>query len=133
MPKLLLTWLYQYKDGLIKHGMWSNPGEEKDLANKAWANHRDDIVFAGIYSKDVLSRDKKILAECRGCDFRNFQWIATTPVIVGSDGKFKGSNIVRIDGIKLLTRYETIEVMIDGTIKRLPPSDENINFKIYGR
>ena len=124
----LLRWRFDYLDRPTKYGQWSRPATL--VSDMAYAQHKEGIVRASVEGKDVETREVRILAECDGWDFVNFQWMAEFRA--GSDGY--GSH--RHVGLKLVTRENWIEVYVRGGIVKVVPrteEDKNFQYAIFGR
>lgn len=119
----LLRWGFEYLNGTRKTGMWSNPGHRDDLATKAWC-HNKNVRYAFIEAKNVQTREVKEVVRCDGQKFRNFQWIAVRHLFSGATKQV---------GISLLSSDESVDVLANGTAKRGPVRNENINFATYGK
>lgn len=132
--KYLLRWRFHWFDRPSKFGMWSHPGEQKDLATKAWYHNKEGLILAVIEGKDVVTREVKVLVECPGQDYRNFQWVALASVVPGAlAGGGSVTPLTRIGGLKVQTRNEEITVMDDGSITTVPFTAEDQHFATYGK
>jgi len=127
-----LRWRFDFAGRPPKWGKWSSPGNSNET--KASHQNAEGLVRASIEGKNVFNPgDVRILAECNGQDFVNFQWsaIAITPAM------FKGTvkPVHALVGMKLLTRDELIEVAATGEIAKRPRTDgeKRINFATFGR
>jgi hypothetical protein len=106
--------------------MWDNPG--KLDTDKACFNNKDDVICAKIEGKNYLTRETVVLAEIKGENFMNFQWLANAYLTPGAS-----TPRTVLTGMKIVSRYEEIEVFKNGKINKKPLSNDNINFATYGR
>lgn len=106
--------------------MWDNPG--KLDTDKACFNNKDDVICAKIEGKNYLTRETVVLAEIKGEDFMNFQWLANAYLTPGTS-----TPRTVLTGMKIVSRNEEIEVFKNGHINKKPLSNGNINFATYGR
>lgn len=121
-----LRWRFEYADGHpTKYGMWSKPGDRKDLSSQAWAQKQTNIARACIEANFVETGEKKIVAWCEGHEFVNFQWMAEfTSSMAGGPGRHV------LCGLKLVTAEKCVEVHGDGSINVVdrPEEEKKINF-----
>ncbi len=125
----LLRWRFDYFDTKPpKYGMWSRPAVL--LSDMAAFISKENLRVASIEAKHVETREVISLAECEGCDFVNFQWIAQVRYNIGI-----GTQNSQLIGLKLVTRDTSIEVYPSGDIKILNRSehDKQFHFEGFGR
>lgn len=122
----LLRWKFDYASRPSRAGMWDNPG--KLDTDKACFNNKDDVICAKIEGKNYLTRETVVLAEIKGENFMNFQWLANAYLTPGTS-----TPRTVLTGMKIVSRYEEIEVFKNGKINKKPLSNDNINFATYGR
>ncbi len=121
-----LRWRFEYSDGHpTKYGMWSKPGDRKDLSSQAWAQKQTNISRACIEAKRVDSTAPEIVAFCSGDQFVNFQWMAE---FVSSMAGGAGRHV--LCGLKLLTADKSVSVHGNGsvTVEDRPEAEKKINF-----
>jgi hypothetical protein len=118
----LLRWRFDFLNKPSRFGMWSNPGTN-DI-DKACFQNKEGLVSAKIEGKNILTRETKVLAEVSGQDYLNFQWMATL--------KLK-SQLTEVIGLKILSRYNEIEVLKDGSVSLKKLKNDNVNFATFGR
>lgn len=129
MDRYTLRWRFDYLTRPSKAGMWGLTTRNK--VDSAWSQPRDGMIRACIEGKNLRTREIKMLAECRGCDFRVFQWLATAlcPIFPGGTRSLKS----KLVGLKMLTRDEQVTVLYDGSVQVEPLSESlrELNFKTY--
>ena len=128
-----LRWRYDFKDGTVKRGMWSNAGGRQE--DKAWFNNKPGVIRASIEGEDLRTFEVKTLAQCDGWDFVNFQWLAAAFVgnIFTSANSIKP--VSRLLGMKILTRTKIIEVLDTGkvNVSQRSPDHMNTKFATFGK
>ncbi len=125
----LLRWKFEYHDSKpTKSGIWSRPAV--NLADMAAMNSKENLRTASIEAKHVETRAITTLAECDGYDFINFEWMAEARTPFGG-----GETVVRLLGIKLVTRETSIHVYPSGDVKILARAehDKNFHYEGFGR
>ena len=128
-PRFKFRWGYEYADGTIKRGMWSNPG--KNPIDQAWYNNKN-IKYAFIERRDDHTADVKLIVRCPADEFLNFQWIyiAYMPSVLAIKGNVKPLTALR--GLTMLTTNSAVDCFSDGTIKQSEPRHLKTNFRTYG-
>jgi hypothetical protein len=124
-----LRWRFEYSDGHpTKFGMWSKPGERKDLSSQAWAQKQTNISRACIEAKFCETKETRVVASCRGDEFVNFQWMAEFHAPMMFKGEANGRHV--LNGLKLLTAEHSIEAYGNGEVvtKERPEAEKKINF-----
>ena len=132
MKHFLLRWRYDFSDGKVIAGMWSNPG--KNQANQAWFHNKEGMIRASIEAKDLATSLISTVAECKGEDFRNFQWMAAAKVKpLGIGGEYSPQSTIL--GLRLLTRNNAVEAFVNGTgnTRPLTEGEKKIEFATYGK
>ena len=109
---------------------WDKSGPQK--SDMAAYQNKTGLVRAAIEGKDVNTRELKVLAECDGHDFCNFEWLAM--VVTGASnpfGTFQGMNV----GLVLVTRNERCIVESNGTfrVESRTEAEKKIHLAGYGR
>lgn len=113
IKKYELRCCFEYVNKKTWRSMWNRT--EDTPIDSAYRQSKEGLLFAVIEGKDIVTRETIRLLECSGQDFCNFQWVAITSMpINGHKGiaKINGKNI----GLIMVTRYENITVLNDGTI-----------------
>jgi hypothetical protein len=129
----LLRCCLEYSDNKKTwRSMWNMTQE--NATDAAWRQSKDNLLFALIEAKNIVTRDISVVAVCNGDDFCNFQWIAT--VACNSTGGFnsvttRGTNI----GLKIISRNDEIIVYCDKKIqlRKRTEEEKKINFAAYGK
>lgn len=118
-----LRWRFEYASGVVRCGMWSNPGGP---GNQAWNQNKEGLSYACIEGKHAFTKEEKVLVRCEGHRFRNFQWIA---------GHGVNSSYTEIVGMRLMMDEKAVEVFLDGrcVVQELSEGEKNIHFATYGR
>jgi len=133
VPNYLLRWRFEWNGKPFKAGMWSHPGDERDLENKAWNKNKEGLLWAMVEAKNYINRaDQKIVVAVPGQDFLNFQWIALG-MIPMRNLKVESQATTLIGGLKVLTRHEEICVYDTGKVTRGPHDNHMINFATFGK
>lgn len=78
-----------------------------------------------VEAKNLVTRDVSVLYACDAADFVIFQWMAALFCGVGGSGSIGR----RIEGLRIISRDESIEVLINGDVQIWPRQDHNFNFK----
>lgn len=118
----LLRWRFDFASRPTKCGMWNNPGTNN--VDKACFQNKEGLTWARIEGKNISTREVKVLAEISGQDFLNFQWMAQRRLKSGE---------TELLGIKILSRYNEVEVDMSGAVKVKKLSNGNVNFATFGR
>lgn len=128
--RYLLRWRFDFGNGRPeKYGQWSRPAtRNEDMA--AFVN-KDGIVRAAIEGKDIETREVRVLAECDGWDFVNFQWMAEARMGFGAaaPGPLAAHRLV---GLKLVTREVELQVNEAGDVHVAARSEEDKKFHYEG-
>jgi len=128
--KYLMRWRFDYLDKPSKVGMWSQ--SSKNPVDQAW-NKNVNPSRVKVEVKDIETRETKVVVDCPGADFLNFQWMA----IARTPGFFKGSitPIHQLVGLQMWTREKKIAVLDTGKIMMtdMTPEDLNTNFATFGK
>ena len=110
----LLRWRYDYHDHKpTKYGQWNRHSENP--SDQAWCQSKENLMNASIEVKNYYTREIKRVAECRGQDFVNFQWIATASTPMQSKGKVVSMG--SIVGLSLVSRKEIFSFYLNGQSK----------------
>lgn len=123
----LLRWRFDYLNRTTKIGQWSRGATlEQDMA---YFQNKEGVIRAAIEGKHQVSREVRILAECDGHDFVNFQWMAEFR------GNVKGGGSSHHTGLKLVTRDFWIEVYARGFQIKKPRTEEDkkFHYATFGR
>lgn len=130
-PKYWLRWRFDYADGKpSKYGGWLNPGDEKSPNLLAYRQSKVGLGYARIDVKNIETNCTAPIVECPAEDFVNFEWLAraSSPLLLKGEIKLGGSMYgTGLVGLILVTRYEKIQVTIDGQVKRIPRTDADRN------
>ncbi len=124
----LLRWRFDYSDDKpARYGLWSRSSRNPiDMA--AFVN-KENLRRASIEAKNFVNRDDvRILAECDGWDFVNFQWMAEARVS-SADSRVTGHRLI---GLKLVTRDWFFLVFRDGTMQKVPRPEDDKKFHYAG-
>lgn len=123
--KFRLRWRFNYADKHSRYGVWSRPAERPE--DMAAFNNRGAIVSATIESQDVTNDSVRVVAECSGSDFVNFEWIATA---TGFD-----TSTSQIVGLTLVTSNERCSVYVDGSaaIHKRSEDEKRLNLATFGK
>lgn len=123
--KLRLRWRYDYLDKPSRCGVWSRPADH--VGDMAAFNNKGIVVAALIEAQDVHTDAVRVVAECQGADFVNFEWIAAT---VGYDAAYS-----KIMGLTLVTRNERCSVYVDGSasVTKRSDDDKRLNLATFGK
>ena len=119
----LLRWCFEYSDHKpTKYGMFSTPGTFD--SEKASKQSKENLLFAKIEGKNVLTREIVPLAVVDGHEFVNFQWVSSSSV---GGFRLKGSVTLaqKIIGMTLVTREKNITIYTNGQAKI---EDHNIDY-----
>lgn len=134
--KFLLRWKFDYSDTKpSRKGMWDKSGDNP--IDQAWSQSKENLLYARIEGKNIITRETKVLAEVPGYDFCNFEWFATAAssqaIAALKAGQLKtqiqGTNI----GLIIVTRNKRIYVMCNGIINEEIRQDKNFNFASFGK
>ena|SRR5210317_1141634 len=129
-PRYKLRWGFEYQDGRIKRGMWSNPG--KNAIDQAWYNNKN-VKYAFIERRDDHTTETKLIVRCPVDEFLNFQWIylAFMPSILSIKGNV--TPLTAIKGLTMLTTKMAVDCLNDGKIERNAPRNLETNFATFGK
>jgi len=130
--RYLVRWRFDYLDGKpTKFGSWSRPAADNDPSNQAW-RHNTKVSRAIVEGKDIRTREVSVLADCRGEDFVNFQWNAVARM---NPLAIRGEVVpfTQLAGLKIVTRYTTIDVFETGEVFTSPRPEDNYNYATFGR
>src|SRR3990172_4226027 len=93
----LLRWRFDFSDKPTRYGVWNSSIEP------AWSVNKNNLVRASIEGKDMQTRETRIIAECDGWDFVNFEWVAATPIHIGLIQKYQNVKFIgSICGLSLV-------------------------------
>jgi len=122
-----LRWRFDYLDQRSVFGMWNSPHIS------AWDKNSDRVVRASIEGKDPETGVTKVMAECDGHVFRNFQWHGVSLVNPNMRGSVTPAttNV----GLKILTTTQEVLVLINGQIgkRNLTEDEKALPLATYGR
>lgn len=121
----MLRWVFEYRNGSKKFGMWQHPGPKGDLHTKAWANNKD-VLYAVIERKNYVTAEIKEIVRCPSDKFLNFQWIGVTKT------NFMSTRHLVV-GLTLLSTSGSVDCYIDGTIRHEKARNLNVNFATFGK
>lgn len=131
----LVRWRFEWNDRPAKYGMWSNPGDPKDLTTKAWCNNHEGLKLAGIEIKNMQTREIKLAVYCDGHDFVNFQWVNLAKTdLFGIKGNV--TPFTHLVGLTLITRNHRFTVYHDSDkilLEDRTEDDKRINFATFGK
>jgi hypothetical protein len=127
MKKYDLRWYFEYLDRPDYYGGWNST----DPRRPAWSHAFEGLTKAMIQARDG-GTEFKVLAECPGQDFQNFQWIA---IARANEMQIRrGLKLPAvIVGLQIQHRYGQIQCYIDGTVKHNKIVYPTIHFASYGR
>lgn len=126
MNKVLrLRWCFHYHDNKPSvRGQWFG-GEEGAAASVSKENLRCAVAEA----QDMRTWEIFPLYECDGQDFIIFQWITLRHL-----GCFSGPlGFIRLEGLRIISRYQYIEVLRNGEVNIFPVEKPNENFQSLKR
>lgn len=133
--RYLLRWRFEYADGKpARYGMWSTPANKADFDSQAWTQNKGAIARAMVEGKDIRTKEVKVLLDCPGVDFVNFEWNALAAFNPYSIG---GACIPRttLAGLQIRSRYAITSVDETGFVeaKPRPPEDMAFHYATFGR
>jgi hypothetical protein len=108
---------------------WDKSGPND--TDMACYQNKNGLLRAAIEGKDFFSKKIKILAQCEGQDFCNFEWAATVAASAGATGKIEATNV----GLVLVTRYERLTIYKTGKaqIEMRSEEDQKMHLAGYGK
>lgn len=127
IKKYELRCKFEYLDKKEWCSQWNKTGESKEDA--AYMQTKNNLLYAVIEGKDILTRKTVRLVEHPGIDFCNFQWVAVAAVPINGTGKLNSRNI----GLTMVTRDKNIIVLCDGSIYIENRDNKEDNLMHYGR
>lgn len=127
-----LRWRFDYIDRREpKTSPWERSSHIE--SEMAYRQNREGLIRAAIEAKELRSKDIRILAECDGHDFINFQWMAVSFCPVEFTGEHELRNMTI--GLKLVTRDYEYQVYINGDVVKSirTEAEKGIHFATFGR
>lgn len=126
-----MRWRFDYVDRPSAYGPWSRPSNDPEL--QAWNKNREGLVRACVEGKDRVSGECKVLAECDGWDFINFQWIAQAAQSMALIGKVPPVHTLL--GMNLVTRDCNFVCLPTGQVRKVarPEAEKKIQLATFGR
>lgn len=120
-----LRWRFDFLNRPPRYGQWSRAADR--LEDMAAFQNADGLKLASIEAQDVVTNKVFTVADCRGEDYCNFQWIYAA---WGFDGGH-----VKIVGLTLVSRDMRCSVYVDGQTSLEPrtEADKKYHYATYGR
>lgn len=116
-----LRWKFEYNDNKATvTGIWNNHGP---LPNRAWNKSKENLAFAIIEAKDLVTNLESKVVVVDGHEFCNFEWIAR------QHWKSKESQII---GLQIRTRKEIIKVYCNKKIEKISRPIDDLDFHYVG-
>lgn len=135
-----LRWRFDFAGKRSRFGIWNNAGGKQEEAHKtsAWCIDKTGLVRAAIEAEFFETWQERVILECDGHDFVNFEWCAATPAPMSTKG-FVGESLTihgQTIGLTLVTRELRQSAFVNGAI--MPPEqrsfgDKAINLAGFGR
>lgn len=116
-----VRWRLEYLDRPAKAGLWTWPGEEKNVEGKAWLQPKEGLARCIVEARCRFTKKYVVLAECAGQDFIEFRWMAAGSIPVGAGGV--GGSVTfgpGIQGMTLVSRNEKVHAYLNGKVMREP-------------
>lgn len=128
-----LRWRFDFANRPSKYGMWNAPGP--GASTQAWSQNKEGMVRASVEGEDLRTKETKILAQCDGHDFRNFQWMAVGRLRGFPTDTANVRPITHLVGMKILTTDTEICVFGSGQVETapLPEPIKQMHFATYGK
>ncbi len=105
----LVRWRLTWHSGKDIVGRWSKDAEQDD--EQAWSHSKDGLAHAIIETKNIRTKEIKVVASIGGQDFCNFEWINFV--------KYRGPAVYKptIMGLNLVCREDVVSIFMDGHVE----------------
>lgn len=115
-------WFIEYSnDRPTKKGIYNFASDRPE--EMAYSQPKDHIAKAGILAR-CGNRVERIILNCEGYDFCNFEWVAGKSALTGKSG---------LNGLTLVTRNERATFYFDGSVDVKNRDNSEDKLFHYGR